>query len=193
DGKRMDRRGPVMGGDPPGRGGGEQGEAGGNNHGDAEQMSPARGRFQRNGVQAMGWYRIFSRGNSGCGLRGGFDPGDEAVAGSRDGFDESRLAGVVIERFAKQADEAGEGAFGDGRVGPHGVEDLLLADQAAAVLDQVQEQAKSLWLKGNRRAVRRKAKRNVVGPEAVEEEDHRGVPCAVSSMGFAVSIMPDEA
>ncbi len=53
------------------------------------------------------------------------------------------------ERLAQQADGAGEGAFGDGGIGPDGVEQLLLADEAAAILDEVEEQAERLGLEGD--------------------------------------------
>ena len=90
---------------------------------------------------------------------GGFDLGDEAVAGGGDGFDEAGLAAVVVEGFAEEADGAGEGVLGDGGVGPDGVEQLLLADEAAAVLDEVEEQAEGFGLEGDGRpsAMRRKA------------------------------------
>jgi hypothetical protein len=109
--------------------------------------------------------------------------GDEAVAGDGDGFDEAGLAGIVVEGFAQEADGAGEGAFGDGGVGPDGIEELLLANQAAAVLDQVEEQAERLGLEGEGRAVRDEAESGVVGLEAIEAEDQRGAPCAAWCAG----------
>ena len=101
------------------------------------------------------------------------DVGDEAVAGGWDCLDEAGLAAVVVEGLAEQADGAGEGAFGDGGIGPDGVEEFLLADEAAAVLDEVEEQAESLGLKGDGRAVRNEAEGGVVGLKAIEAEDHR--------------------
>jgi hypothetical protein len=77
---------------------------------------------------------------------GGIDVGDEAVAGGGDGFDEAGFARVVAQSFAEKPDGAGEGAFGDHGVGPDGIEELLLANQAAAVFDQVEEQAERLGL-----------------------------------------------
>ena len=37
---------------------------------------------------------------------------------------------------------------------PAGVEELLLADEAATVLDEVEQQAERLWLQGHGNAVR---------------------------------------
>lgn len=102
----------------------------------------------------------------------GVDPSDEAVAGGGDGFDESGFAAVVVEAFAEEADGAGEGVFGDGSVSPHGVEDLLLAEEASAVLDEVEEKAESLGLEGNVFAVRCEAEVSVVGLEAIEAVNH---------------------
>lgn len=109
--------------------------------------------------------------------------GDEAVAGGGDGFDEAGLAGIVVEGFAEEADGAGEGTFGDGGIGPDGVEELLFADEAAAVLDEVEEQAEGLGLKGEGRAVRDEAESGVVGLEAIEAENQRGAPCAAWCAG----------
>ncbi len=125
----------------------------------------------------------FSRG-------GGIDVRDEAVAGGGDGFDEAWLTGVIVQGFAQEADGAGEGAFGDGGVGPDGVEELLLADKAAAILDEVEEQAEGLGLEGEGRAVRDEAEGGVVGLEAIEAENQRGAPCAAWCAGvFLASIM----
>ena len=114
---------------------------------------------------------------------GGLDVRDETVAGGGDGFDEAGLTGVVVQGFAEEADGAGEGAFGDGGVGPDGVEELLLADEAAAVLDEEEEQAEGLGLEGKGRAVCDEAESGVVGLEAIEAENQRGAPCAAWCAG----------
>jgi hypothetical protein len=118
---------------------------------------------------------------------GGLDVGDEAVAGGGDGFDETGLTGVVVQGFAQEADGAGEGAFGDGGIGPDGVEELLLADEAAAVLDEVEEQAEGLGFEGEGRAIRDEAESGVVGLEAIEAENQRGAPCAAWCAGVSLA------
>ena len=117
----------------------------------------------------------------GCGfiVGGGVNLGDEAVAGGGDGFDEAGFTGIVVEGFAEQADGAGQGVFGDGGIAPDGVEQFLFADEAAAVLNEVEQQAEGLGLEGDGRAVRNEAEGGVVGLEAIEAENHCGTPCAV--------------
>lgn len=128
-----------------------------------------------------------------CGDRfrggGGFDVGYKTVAGGWDGLDEAGLPGIVIEGFAEEADRASEGAFGDDGIGPDGVKEFLLADQATAVLDEVEEQAERLGLEGDGRAIRNEAEGGVVSLEAIEAEDHRGAPYAAWSGSPADSIM----
>lgn len=142
-------------------------------------------------MYSRAWGR-WREGLDGGGFSGGgcVDLGDEPVPGGGDGFDEAWLAGIVVEGFAEEADGAGEGAFGDGGIGPDGVEELLLADEAAAVLDEVEEQAEGLGLEGEGRAVCNEAESGVVGLEAIEAENQRGAPCAAWCAGvFLASIM----
>jgi hypothetical protein len=142
------------------------------------------------GLHSRAWAR-WREGLDGGGFSvgGGVDMCNEAVAGGGDGFDEARLTGIVVESFAEEADGAGEGALGNSGIGPDSVEDLLLADEAAAVLDEVEQQAEGLGLEGDGYAVRKEAEGGVVGLEAIEAEDQRGAPCAARSGEFLASIM----
>ena len=103
----------------------------------------------------------------------GLDLGDEAVTDSWDGLDEAGLAAVVVEGLSQEADGAGEGVLRDSGIGPDGIEDLLLSEEPAAVLNQVEEQAEGFGLEGDGRVVRTEAEGGVVGLEAIEAVDHR--------------------
>ncbi len=122
---------------------------------------------------------------------GDVDVGYETVPGGGDGFDEAGLTGVVVKGFAEEADGTGESAFRYRGVGPDGVEKFLLADEAASVLDEVEEQAEGLRLDGDGRAVCNESEGSVVGLEAIEAEDHRGAPLAPGRKVLLVSIIAE--
>jgi hypothetical protein len=103
----------------------------------------------------------------------GFYLGDEAVASGGNGFYKARLAGVVVERFAQQADRAGERAFGHGCVGPDSVQDLLLAHQASAILEEIEQEAEGFGFQCDWSTVRGEAEGHVVGLETVKAVDQR--------------------
>jgi hypothetical protein len=127
----------------------------------------------------QGWRRWCRRLDDRGFIGGGrVDLRDKPVSGGRNCFDEAWLPRIVVQGFTEEPDGAGEGVFSDGGVPPNGVEKLLLADETTAVLDEVEEQAKGLWLEGDGGAVRNQAEGGVISLEAIEAENQRGAPCA---------------
>lgn len=106
----------------------------------------------------------------------GVDIRDEAVASGGHGFDEAGLARIFVQGLSEETYRAGEGAFADRCVTPDGVEKFLLTDEAAAILDELEEQAKGLGFESDGDAIREEAEGAVVGLEPIEAEDHRGGP-----------------
>ena len=74
-----------------------------------------------------------------CRRRGGRHR-DEAVAAPRYGFDETRLAGVVCERYAQVADGGLQHRVADELVAPHRVEQRVLRQQRARLARQRAQQ-----------------------------------------------------
>jgi hypothetical protein len=64
---------------------------------------------------------------------------DEPVSCRGNGLDEARLVGVVFEHMAKKRDSAGQGAFGDDGISPHGIEQFILGDQMARMVEEVNQ------------------------------------------------------
>jgi hypothetical protein len=102
--------------------------------------------------------------------------GDEAVTGGGDGLEEAWLTAILVESLAEKANGASERVLGDGSIAPNGTEQFLFADETAAVLDEIEEQAERFGLKRYGYAVRSEAEGGVVGLKAIEAVDHRRTP-----------------
>jgi hypothetical protein len=155
-------------------GGGEQDEAGAEDGPEAKEVRTADGGDWRRSRRDIRRQYGELRGEAGrLGGLDGLDLGDEAVADGWDCLDETGLAAVVVKCPAKQTDGAGEGAFGDGGVPPDTIQELLLADDAASVLDEEEKEAESLGFKRDGHTVRGEAEDGVIGLKAIEAVDHR--------------------
>ena len=80
------------------------------------------------------------------------DRRDEAVAAAVDGLDDALLGAVVADGAAGRLDATRERRLADEAVAPDVVEQLVLADDAVAVLDEVGEDAEDLRLDRHGRA-----------------------------------------
>ncbi len=74
-----------------------------------------------------------------------FDPGDEAIPAPVNRLDVNRLAPIVAERFAKQADGLEQRRLGDEGVGPDRVHQLLLGSDHARAGDERGQNAQRAW------------------------------------------------
>ena len=79
-------------------------------------------------------------------LRIGLHLADEAKAFARNRAHQLLVAAVVVDRLAHGIDPAGQGRFGDDAAVPDVVEQLVLADHAIAVLDEIEQNVEHLRL-----------------------------------------------
>ena len=79
---------------------------------------------------------------------------DEAQALARDGADQPLLLAAVADRLARGIDAAGQGRLRHDPAAPDRSDEIVLADDAVAVLHQVDQQVEHLRLDGNRRRSR---------------------------------------
>ncbi len=101
---------------------------------------------------------------------------DKAHALARDGADQALLAAAVAERLARRIDMTCEGGFGDDPTTPNRLQQIVLADHALAVPDQVQQQVEDL--RRQRNFFRSPHQFPQVGIEykILERECHAGAP-----------------
>ncbi len=86
-----------------------------------------------------------SGGGAGCGAEAiALDDADEPIAAARDGLDVLRIAGVVAERLPQLGHRLRQRVVGDVGAGPERVEQLLLRDQRAGVIEQEEQQVEEL-------------------------------------------------
>jgi hypothetical protein len=93
-----------------------------------------------------------------------FDLFDPAIATGWNGFQIPRRAGIVAKHAPQLRDHAGQGVVGHRRVGPQGVENLLLGKEMARALHHQGEQVEGLGLERERDA-------GALEPVAVEVKD----------------------
>src|ERR1700678_1081085 len=74
---------------------------------------------------------------------------DKAQTLARDSPDQLLLLAAVAERLAHGVDAAGRRRIGDDPPAPDGGDEIVLADDAVAVLHQVDQQIEDLRLDGN--------------------------------------------
>ena len=80
------------------------------------------------------------------GDRGYVDVSDEAKALSRNGADDGLILAAVANRSARGVDAARQGRFGDDAAVPDSLDEIVLADDAVAIFDQVDQQVEHLRL-----------------------------------------------
>ena len=72
------------------------------------------------------------------------DVADEAEPLAGDRPDQALLLAAVADRLAHRIDVAGQGRFGDDPPAPHRIQQVVLADDALAVLHQIEQQVEDL-------------------------------------------------
>src|SRR5207247_2274593 len=115
----------------------------------------------------------------GCaGLRLLADLADEADALARNRADEALLLAAVADRLARRVDSAGERRVRDDASAPHPRDEVVLADHAVAVLQEINQEVEDLRLQRHQRVgppqlpavyvkyLIRKEKLQVVAPQA---------------------------
>ena len=89
------------------------------------------------------------------------DRADEAEAFAGGCPDEPLLFAAVADGASRRIDAAGQRRFRDDPAVPDGLDDLVLADDAAPVGDEKGENIEDLGLNGDRRARRSNSRRSV--------------------------------
>src|SRR4029077_19507132 len=77
---------------------------------------------------------------------GSTDVADEAKALSRESADDRLILTAIADGFPRGVDAAGQSRFGDDAAVPDGLHQIVLGDDAVAVLDQVDQQIEHLRL-----------------------------------------------
>ena len=78
------------------------------------------------------------------------DVADEPESFAGDRADQALLLAAVADRLAHRIDVTGQGRFGDDPPTPHRIQQIILADDALAVLHQVEQQVEDLRPDRNR-------------------------------------------
>jgi hypothetical protein len=74
---------------------------------------------------------------------------DEAEALARDGADQLLDLAAVADRLSRGVDAAGQGRLRHDPAAPHRTDEIVLTDDAVAVLHQIDQQVEHLRLDGN--------------------------------------------
>jgi len=104
------------------------------------------------------------------------DIGDEPEPFARDRPDQPLLLAAIADRLAHRIDMAGEGRFGDDPPAPDRIQQIVLADDARAVLDQMSQQVEDLRPDRHHRLPPRQLPPLGVEHIASEQELHVGAP-----------------
>ena len=89
-------------------------------------------------------------------LLGAANVADEAKALARDGADQALVPAAVADCPARRVDPAGQGGFRDDPPVPDLFNQIVLGDDAVAILDEIDEEVEHLRLDGNAFAAARK-------------------------------------
>ncbi len=74
---------------------------------------------------------------------------NEAEALARNCAEQLLLLAIVTDGLAYRIDVAGERRFRDDATGPHGLEQMILADDAVTILQQIEQQVEDLRAYGD--------------------------------------------
>ena len=114
-------------------------------HGDGGPVGQRQGRARCSRLRPAGRRQVPARRRST--LRA--HVADEAQALARDGADQLLVLAAVADRLARGVDAAGQGRIRHDAAAPDRRDEIVLADDAVAVLHQVDQQVEDLRLDGN--------------------------------------------